>query len=784
MALGLVNADGGVAGPSDGGAARAFDAGPDAGAGPDTGPKAGAGGRLEDGPDGGADGRANGGADAGLAEPASSLTADAGAERRARAMRDTVSEGDPAPASPAQRVRVRGRVLAKGGRDPLGGATVTVGLAFETETQADGRFEIEVPPGPHRLQVQFPGYEPADIPVEARPDIPELTLRLMPRLTGERYETVISRPSAHGERTVLREEELTRTPGSLGDPFRVLESLPGVVQVAWPMAIYAVRGANPGNTGFFLDGVRLPALFHFALGPAVIHPYFLEQMEFYPGGYPARFGRYVSGIVAASTAPPKPDRVRGSADVRLFDAGGIVATPWNEGRGAVAVAGRYSYTGLLLSRLSPDYTLRYWDYQVRADHTLGSGKLTLFSFGSGDLLGNKQDEQSNAEIYFHRLDLRWEGGVGPGRLLAATAVGSDRAAVALEQLVRLPIRAKTRTVAPRLGYSIPGRKVDWELGADADVQRFRPSTQRADAMEQDLFRDRLATSVGAYVAVTLRPSQDLSLSPGMRYDAFFEESTRKFEPEPRLSVRFRPFGETWLKAHVGRFAQMASLPVAVPGFEGFGLSTFGTQSSVQGSLGVEQPLSPSLRLDVTGFYQRLLLTDLRSMFNYDPQDAMLLELREGESYGVEIMLRRAINHRLYGWLSYMLSWSQRLVAGGAAKAWSDWDQRHVLNLVSGYRLRGGYSIGARFHINTGRPYPVYAESGSKVDYIRLPAFYQLDLRADKRFYFDRYTLDVYLEFVNATMTREVLDVKRKLDGTLDEKAYRIVLPSLGVRAEW
>jgi hypothetical protein len=41
-------------------------------------------------------------------------------------------------------------------------------------------------------------------------------------------------------------------PGSLGDPFRVIESLPGVSQVVWPLAIYAIRGANPGNTGFFV----------------------------------------------------------------------------------------------------------------------------------------------------------------------------------------------------------------------------------------------------------------------------------------------------------------------------------------------------------------------------------------------------------------------------------------------------------------------------------------------------------------------------------------------------
>ena len=112
---------------------------------------------------------------------------------------------------------------------------------------------------------------------------------------------------------------MTRIPGTLGDPFRAIETLPGVATIAWPLPIYAVRGANPGTTGFFLDGMRLPALFHFALGPAVIHPYVLEGMDFYPGGYPARAGRVVGGAVVAALRPPPADLVHASADVRLFE---------------------------------------------------------------------------------------------------------------------------------------------------------------------------------------------------------------------------------------------------------------------------------------------------------------------------------------------------------------------------------------------------------------------------------------------------------------------------------
>jgi hypothetical protein len=31
--------------------------------------------------------------------------------------------------------------------------------------------------------------------------------------------------------------------------------------------------------------MRVPALFHFALGPSVVHPYLIERIDFYPGGW-------------------------------------------------------------------------------------------------------------------------------------------------------------------------------------------------------------------------------------------------------------------------------------------------------------------------------------------------------------------------------------------------------------------------------------------------------------------------------------------------------------------
>jgi hypothetical protein len=702
-----------------------------------------------------------------------------------------------APKSSVEPVRIRARVLGKGDKDPLVGAAVVMGLEVVGEADESGRIELTLPPGTHRLQIQQPGYEPLDVVVEARPGksmTEETIIRLSPRLTGQRYETVVTPPDLRADRISLRQEELTRTPGTLGDPLRIIEVLPGVSQVVWPAAIYTVRGANPGNTGFFLDGVRLPSLYHFALGPSVIHPFFIEQVDFYPGGYPARYGRYVSGIVSAKSTQPKVDRAHGSVDVRLLDAGGIVATPINGGQGSVAVAGRVSYTGLLLSLLSPDFTFNYWDYQARLEHNLASGKLTVFVLGSGDHLGRKDETKQElfADISTHRMMVRWLGPWANGRVELSTLVGRDSSSTFIPELNNLPVAVSSLISASRLGYERPlSNTIALDSGIDFEIQSFFPKSVSTPFPPQNLLVDRTSILSGAYASIVYRPSTWLSVAPGMRYDLLAQEGVTRLEPGPRLNVRAKVSEATWVKASAGRFVQLPSLPVTVPGFENFGLKSIGTQSSTQASVGVETRLPWALSLDSTAFYQRLRVSDLASIFTYEVQTS-LLELREGRSFGAEVMLRRDVSKQLYGWISYTLSKSERVYPPLNTVAVSDWDQRHILNLVASYRLSKGYQIGGRIHYNTGRPYPIFNEgslatsgnSGPPILYGKLPDFYQVDVRFDRRWVFDRYTLDFYLELINTTLTEQVFDMKRRSDGSIDRTGFRIALPSIGVHAEW
>jgi hypothetical protein len=693
---------------------------------------------------------------------------------------DVAPDGPATPEALPALGRLRGQVLAKGLRAPVLAAEILVGPLWMGETDNDGRFDIAAPCGAQPLTVRAPGYATLTLKHDPCADALPLRLRLVPHQELPTYETVV-KAQHETPNLSLQGPALTTMPGSLGDPFRIIESLPGVATVAWPAPIYAIRGANPGNTGFFLDDLQVPALFHMALGPSVIHPYFFANMDFYPGGYPARYGRYVAGLVTAQTRPPAEDRLHAVADVRLYDAGALVSVPWADGKGGVVAALRYSYTGALLSLLQNDLRLAYWDYQLRADRRMGDWRMALLLMGSSDDLAyqSSPNHERKYQMRFHRVNLRVSRPIGAGHLMARLAAGADYSQAPVYE--NFPVTINAYSLMPRVAYQWTSTWVDWETGIDGQVQWFRPQSSLKQSGISDMSRKRTARLLAGYASATFRAGSRLSLTPGLRLDSYTISDVNKMDLGPRLSARLLLDALTWLSASAGRFSQTPSIAIQIPGAENFGLQLYGLQTSWQAALGVGTKHLRGFAMEVTGYLQRYVLTDLQDplLLHPNPLSDTFLVRRDALSYGLELMVRLPPNQRLHGWLSYTLSQNRRTLEGGSDGP-SDWDQRHIANALLGYRI-GRTTLGARGHLNTGRP--VSVTDGQPGTYVRLPAFYQLDLRVERRIIFDSFTLDLYLEIANATLTREVFRIDREASGALTERSYRIVLPSLGIRGE-
>jgi TonB family protein len=181
-----------------------------------------------------------------------------------------------------------------------------------------------------RVEVLFrPPAPPTSTPT-ATPN-PEPAPRLMAPPIGAPEEVTVH--GAHEEPSLtasLTRAEVRQLPGAFGDPFRAIEILPGVTPIISGLPYFYIRGAPPGDAGYFLDGVRVPYLFHVGLGPSIVHPALIDRVDLYPGGYPPRFGRFAGGIVSGETVEPK-DELHGEYNVRIFDAGAIAETPFDGG---------------------------------------------------------------------------------------------------------------------------------------------------------------------------------------------------------------------------------------------------------------------------------------------------------------------------------------------------------------------------------------------------------------------------------------------------------------------
>jgi hypothetical protein len=230
--------------------------------------------------------------------------------------------------------------------------------------------------------------------------------------------------------------------------------------------------------------------------------------------------------------------------------------------------------------------------------------------------------------------------------------------------------------------------------------------------------------------------------------------------------------------------------IPIPGFEELAL-TQGLLSSTQVSGGVELGLPMGFNLDAQIYYQDMdpVLFDLAVNASSDGVSAgrrgpgepivgtstpgvfeggSLLARRVGRSYGFELLIKQEASERFYGWLSYTLSWSERLFENQWVPF--DFDRRHVMNLVSGVSLPRNWDIGVRVQVQSGRPFT----SSAGFNQGRTDPYVGVSLRVDKRAVWDRWLFDFYIDLINITLTPEQIDAR--------VAPVRIGVPTVGFRA--
>lgn len=602
--------------------------------------------------------------------------------------------------------------------------------------------------------------------------------------------------------TSFRRRDIREMPGVFGDPYRAIEVQPGVTPAASGIPYYFIRGAPPGNIGYFFDGIQVPLLFHVGGGPSVIPAAIVQRVELHPGTAPVDTGRFAGAVVEAESAP-LPYQWRGEAAIRAGDIGGVIEGPLTENV-TVLAGGHYSAaTTGLLTLLVPSLSISYADYQARVSWKLGTeARLTLFAFGAFDYLATHAEEGGlrTTDVLldsdFHRLDLRYDRETAAGgKLRAAVTLGLDQSrSVGVKSARDWKVSARLSAAQPvaegrvvvRGGadVAVDGYEIQPKAPRCAGVCPESPDDSGTEQIEDsfpELFPSRVDLAVGAWADALIALGESSTITPGVRVDHYRSLGETALAVDPRVVGRFGLNEHLKLVSAVGMASQLpgfAPLPaLQIGGIKG------GLQRSLQSSFGAEVKAGPvemvtSVFRNATFNLSDPVGTDRGTRLGAD----RFLTRSLGDAYGLEVGARGALRRDMFFMMSYTLARATRTREGLVLP--SAYDRTHVGQVALLYDLGSGWRAGVRHVFYSGFPADeVVAGRAPSEHPDRVRPFYRFDVRASKRWKIGKGGyLGLILDLQNATLSREVFDVACDDKGCTPRMLGPITIPGLALEA--
>ena len=746
-------------------------------------------------------------------------------EKAGRALPPARQTGAPQDSRPP--ARLEGQVLERGTGDPLEGAEVyLLDLDEAILTDKDGRFSRELAPGGYAITINVPEHYPFRSLERLEPGETVKVEYFVEPGRRRRYQTVVwgSEGRAEVGRTTLEDAELYEVPGTLGDPMRVVMLMPGVATSVTGLGYPIVRGVLPGDTRYEIDGVQVPMLYHVMFGNAVVNPRFTTGISFHPGGYSVQHGQFPGALIAAGAAP-RPEEPTTAADVSILHASLLHARPLGEDF-AVIGAGRYGTLGMIIEALASNVVFRYWDYQSKLFwNPSDESQVEVMVFGAGNQVGEERDDGTEGvfTLGFHRALVRGRRSIDHGHLQVDVEGGTEGFRAPEEAADTPPEereedgigRANYRYVGLRPSISLsPARDFELRFGMEGYYQDFgfRPG----DAEDELTFPDDGLT-LGAYFEAEWNPSPWSVLS-GVRVDHYrygLDQGPRATGADPRVAVGYDITETLTAKASAGMHqgpprVTLVEGPIVigpVPGMMGVGLER-GLTKALHVSSGVEAKLPWRSEAEARLFHIWLdvpldfslmsvplesnCTDDICTVPPEEPDDDAPPRTK-GRSYGLELLLRRRLGESLFGWVTYTLSRSERDVPGVGTLPFA-FDQRHMVNAVASWDVGRHWTLGSTFHYHSGRPYTpelvVDCPDGSFATCTgdpcsrRLPGFWRVDARVQKRELYDTWYFDFYIDIINITFNRETVGYEVDDDGRIRPIRIPIFVPMIGLRGQF
>ena len=728
----------------------------------------------------------------------------------------------------AQQGTVKGRVYSTKNNDPLEQATVRVlGSDLSARTDIKGSFVISgVNPGFIRLIVTMLGYETttsAEVQVvgnqisfidialdEASTNLAEVVVR--PRVRLKRAESPLSIQT-------LSLKQIEKSAGTNRDISKLVQRLPGVGATDLNRNDLIVRGGGPSENVFYLDGIEIPVINHFATQGAsggivgMINPDFVREIDFYTGAFPASRGNTLSSVMEIKQRDGDADRMRVNASVGASDAGLTIEGPLGSKSTFIASA-RQSYLQWLFKAMKLPVLPTYNDFQVKYKYRINAyNELSIVGIGAIDnmrlntqlkttgteaqryILGYlpeyKQWNYTVGAVYKHYGEGHIDNWILSRNMLRNSSVKHQDNDIALLKLSEYESdETENKLRYERVYTTLPFK---FSFGAGLRYASYTNRSERVayqsgqvvslsyDAQIKQLAYSAFAQASDEYLDKRLK----LSLGLNLVGNTLNSTMSNPFpQLSPRLSASFALSGDVDLNANLGRYAMQ-------PSYTSMGYrASDGTYvnkdrlryiMSNQAVFGAEYHPGEYLRFSAEGFYKSysaypisevegVSLASKGTEYGQVGAEAVL-STGLGRAYGVEVVARLLPWNEFSATATYTLFRSEFTDKSGVYRP-SSWDAGQMINLLGSYRLGKSWYLSASWRYIGGAPYtPIDMELSTNktawavtnqayLDYtrfntLRLPAKHQLDLRLDKEFYFKHWMLNLYVDVQNAYLSSYV-----------------------------
>ena len=719
---------------------------------------------------------------------------------------------------------LHGRVIDRLTRRPVAYAAVVLDGQGDkgASTDSTGRFAIErVRPGIYRLAASCIGYQSTLTPeyvVSAA--TPFIEIELTEDAAQLDAVTVTPTPFRRTVESpvglqVIGLREIEKSPGANRDVSRIVRSYPGVSfsPVGYRNDLI-VRGGGPSENVFYMDGIEIPNINHFATqgasgGPvSIVNADLVREINFYTGAFPADRAGALSSVLDFRLRDGNPEKqtfkaTLGASEVSFSGSGHLSE------RTTYLFSVRQSYLQLLFKLLGLPFLPNYIDGQVKVKTKLSPhDELTVLGLtGIDDMRLNTDEKGEDAEYLLSYLPRIRQETFTVGALYRHYA-GRHTQSLSLSHnyLNNRNLKYRNNDASSDGNLMLRLHSVEqkttlrgenrswldrWTLGEGVELnyRRYTNRTlQRLYGRKAELSDyDAQLGIVGwglFFTAAYESTDKRFTASAGLRADACdYSARTQQFwrQLSPRLSLAYA-LGDAWsVKGSAGIYYQLPPLTaLGLRSNDGAWVNRGLRYMQVfAASAGADWRLRDRLIVSLEGFwkgYDRIPLSladgiplvckgDDYGTVGAEP----LASTAEGHAYGVELTARWQIPGKVNLVGSATLFRSEYRNGTGAYVP-SAWDNRYVVNLSGTYDLPRAWSVGARLSWIGGAPYTPYDEMKSSLvtawdaqgrpyyDYARynterLSAFGQLDLRVDKTFYFHRCMLGIYIDLQNVTASR-------------------------------